>query len=110
MAVRAVVGGHARVVQQRGARGVVGVAEAEQRGGRLAAGEQLVLPDGQRRGAHPAAAQQGAAVVGRVGEAEAQRARHVQSIAGAELAQSLGAGPDGLEHELEAIAASPAGR
>ena len=42
----------------------------------------------------------GAAVVVRVGEAEAERAGDVQAVAGLELAQALGARPDGLEHEL----------
>ena len=104
MAVRAVVGGDARVVQQRGARRVLGVAEAQQRGRRLAAGQQLVLPDGQRRGAHPPPHSSARRASRRAGEAEAERAGHVQAVAGPELAQALGARADGLEHELEAIA------
>ena len=101
MAVRAVVGGDARVVQQRRRPG-----RGRRRGSPAAPApaaprrQQLVLPDRQRRGAHPAAAEQRAAVVVRVGEAEAERAGDVQAVARLELAQALGARPDVLEHEL----------
>src|SRR6478672_6020094 len=109
----AVVGGHARVGEQRRALGVGGVAEAEQGRRREAAGQQLVLPDRERRGADSAAAQQRAAG-GRAGigrsEAEAERAGDPQPVAGAELAEPRRARADVLEHEVQAAVGHPEDR
>src|SRR3954452_9969733 len=97
----AVVGRDARVGEERRAGRVRGVAEAEQGGRRAGGGEQLVLPDRQRRGADPAAAKQGPAVVLGRGEAEPERTGDPDRVAGRQRAQPRGPGPDVLEHELE---------
>ena len=102
MAVRAVVGGDARVVQQRRARRVRRRRGSPAAPGRLAARQQLVLPDGQRRGARPrprtAAARRSscgsAEADGRAGPCTCRpspgSSSHRRSVPG----------PDGLEHEL----------
>src|SRR3954447_15144835 len=112
----AVVGRDARVGEQRRAGRVRGVAEAEQGGRGAGGGEQLVLPDRQRRGADPAAAKQGPAVVLGRGEAAPERTADPDRVpprqrapprppAGRRGAGPRGRRPDALEHELE-----PAGR
>src|SRR3954452_22879511 len=106
----AVVGRDARVGEQRRARGVGGVAEAEQRRRRAAGGEELVVPDRQRRGPDPAAAQQRPAAVAGRGEAEAERAGEPQRVAGPQRAQPRRPGADVLEHELEPARPRPQGR
>ena len=97
VADRAVVGGHARVAQQRRALGVRGVAEPEQRGGVA----EHVLPDRQRRDPDAAADEQRPPPVLRRAEADAQRPEQPQPVAGAQLAQPPRARADVLEQELE---------
>src|SRR3954447_2117690 len=98
----AVVGRHPRVRQQRGPLGVGGVAEAEQRRRRPAGGEQLVLPDRERRRGDATAAQERPATVPRRREAEPERAGDPQLLVGRQRAEPLRPRADVLEHELEA--------
>ena len=74
MAHRAVVGGDARVAQQRGAARPVAVAKAQQHDGFHAAQSERVLQDGKRRDADSASHEDRALPRGRGGEAAPERA------------------------------------
>ena len=107
MADASVVGGHPRPVDELGAGGVGGVAEAEQVG-RLAV--ELVVPDRQRRNPHAATDEHRAPPCPRGGEADPQRADERQVVAGPQLAQAPGSGADVLDHELELVVTRPTPR
>ena len=74
------------------------VAEAEQREG---GGADAVGPDRERRDADPAADEDRAPPLARRAEAAAERPEHEELVAGLELAQAVGPGPDVLEQEVE---------
>src|SRR6185437_9992472 len=66
---------------------------------------ELVLPAEQRRRPDSPAHEQRAGAVLRCREADAERAREPEAVAGFEARQALGAGADRLEQEREAAAA-----
>ncbi len=105
----AVVGGHARVSQQRGSRGVPAVAEAEQHGGSASsaiasfegpAPQERILPDRERRDPGAATHEDRAARIGGRGEADTERPQQPHLLPSAQLAQPARAGPDVLEQEV----------
>src|SRR4051812_35965968 len=100
MAGRSVVGGHARVREQARRLGVRRVAEAQQGEVGRPGGQQLVLPDEQRRGADPAADEQ-RPLAGRV-EAVAQGAGEQDVVPCRQPGEQVRAGPDVLQEELQA--------
>src|SRR5205823_3629341 len=100
----AVIGGHGRVVQKDGTGCVLGVPEPEEG---LRVRPELVLPDGQRRDARPAAHQQRLTAVPWFGEAVAERPDQQEFLAGLELAEPVRAGADVLDQEMQLAAARP---